>query len=298
MDALFIGHAYIDVTFIADQLPSGDDKLLADHYAIAFGGNAVTAGFCCAKLGIKPDILCSAADDWLALMFREMAHGYGLSIHERKVKESSLSFIMPKDGKRAIVRCRDADYLHPYPQLNLDGCRALHVDGHQADATLHYAHACREKGILTSLDGGGVRANTDAVLDHIDVAIMSVRMCDQMGLTSEAMLEHLKAKGCRIGGVTEGERGMLWYDEHGVIHRQPPLAISPDRVVDTNGAGDIFHGAYVYSFLANPEAGWAEHFDFARAASAHAIQHLGNEASLPSLNDIARVRAEVPVQAA
>ncbi|HXK53825.1 MAG TPA: sugar kinase, partial [Hyphomicrobiales bacterium] len=51
-------------------------------------------------------------------------------------------------------------------------------------------------------------------------------------------------------------------------------------------AGDIFHGAYVYSYLATPQRGWAGHFEFARAASAHSVQFLGNEASLPALADI------------
>ena len=41
-----------------------------------------------------------------------MSAKYGISIHPRKVNSSSLSFIMPKDGKRAIVRCRDDD-AHP-----------------------------------------------------------------------------------------------------------------------------------------------------------------------------------------
>jgi hypothetical protein len=53
-----------------------------------------------------------------------------------------------------------------------------------------------------------------------------------------------------------------------------------------NGAGDIFHGAYVYSYLVDPDAEWEQHFKFARAASAHSIQHLGNEASLPTLAQI------------
>ena len=52
MEALFIGQAYIDVTFLTDRMPTGDEKHVASAYAISFGGNAVTAAFCCAKLGI------------------------------------------------------------------------------------------------------------------------------------------------------------------------------------------------------------------------------------------------------
>jgi len=50
MQALFIGQTYIDVTFLTDRLPVGDEKQVASAYAISFGGNAVTAAFCCAKL--------------------------------------------------------------------------------------------------------------------------------------------------------------------------------------------------------------------------------------------------------
>src|SRR5689334_18019002 len=183
MNALFVGQSYIDITFLTDELPTGDDKAVARDYAVSFGGNAVTAAFCCAKLGIAPDLLASVADDWLGRMFIDMAAKYGITVHHRKVLESSLSFIMPKGDQRAIVRCRDDRYRHPFPHLNLDGCRALHVDGHQADAAIHYAKTCREAGVLTSLDGGGLRSNTHDLLAFIDVAVVAERLCEQMHLT-------------------------------------------------------------------------------------------------------------------
>ena len=291
MEALFIGQAYIDVTFLTDEIPTGDEKAVAEEYAISFGGNAVTAAFACAKLGIAPDLLAQVADDWLGRMFIDMAAKYGISVHHRKVRESSLSFIMPHGGKRAIVRCRDDHYLHPFPPLHLDGCRALHLDGHQPDAAIHYAAACRARGILTSLDGGGLRSNTHELLAHVDVAVVAERLCEQMNLGHGEMLDYLKSRGCRVGGITLGEHGMVWYDEDGNDRFLPALDVPDDRVVDTNGAGDIFHGAYVHSAIARPDAGWQEHFAFARAASAYSVQHLGNEASLPTLSDIAETQA-------
>ncbi len=295
MQALFIGQTYIDVTFVADRMPTGDEKDVARDYAISFGGNAVTAAFCCAKLGIVPDLLASLADDWLGRMFLDMAAKYQVPIHARKVKRSSLSFVMPKGNKRAILRMRDDDHLHPFPPLNMGGCRALHVDGHQADAALAYARQCREAGILTSLDGGAVRDNTLDLLGFIDVAVLSERFCEQLGQSCDATLALLKEKGCKVGGVTMGERGMRWYGEDGVIRTMPSLSVPASRVIDTSGAGDVFHGAYVYAHLAGEGANWEEHFQFARAASAHAIQILGNEAKLPSVADVkAAARAFAP----
>jgi sugar/nucleoside kinase (ribokinase family) len=292
MEALFIGQTYIDVTFLTDRMPTGDEKHVASAYAISFGGNAVTAAFCCAKLGIVPDVLATIADDWLGRMFLDMAARYGITIHARKVRTSSLSFIMPNDGKRAIVRCRDDDYLNSFPVLNLSGCRALHVDGHQPDAAIHYAKLCREAGIFTSLDGGGLRSNTHELLGFIDVAIVAERLCQQMGHEPVAMLDYLKNRGCRLGGVTLGERGLLWYDETGAVRTLPALAVASARVLDTSGAGDVFHGAYIYSYLANPAKTWEKHFRFAQAAAAYKIQHLGNEAGLPTLAQIAAVADE------
>jgi sugar/nucleoside kinase (ribokinase family) len=286
MKALFIGQTYIDVTFLTDRMPVGDEKHVASSYAVSFGGNAVTAAFCCAKLGIIPDLLTTVADDWLGRMFLDMATKYEIAIHARKVKTSSLSFIMPNNGKRAIVRCRDDDYLYPFPILDISSCCALHLDGHQPDAAIHYAKLCRAKKILTSLDGGGLRSNTHELLGFIDVAIVAERLCQQMGHKPAAMLDYLKARGCKIGGVTLGERGLVWYDETGGIQTLPALAVPSERILDTSGAGDVFHGAYVYSYLTNLAMGWQEHFNFAQAAAAYKIQHLGNEAGLPTLAEI------------
>ncbi len=290
MQALFIGQTYIDVTFLTDRLPTGDEKHVASSYAVSFGGNAVTAAFCCAKLSIVPDLIASLADDWLGRMFLDMAAKYEIPIHPRKVASSSLSFIMPKDGRRAIVRCRDSGYLNPFPALDLTGCRVLHVDGHQPDAAIHYAKQCRAAGILTSLDGGGLRSNTHELLAFIDVAIVAERLCEQMRFTPAEMLEYLKARGCRIGGVTSGERGLLWYDENGIVRLMAALPVPQHQILDTSGAGDVFHGAYVYSYLSKPDQTWDQHLRFARAAAAHKIQYLGNESGLPTCADIEAIR--------
>ena len=292
METLFIGQTYIDVTFLADHMPQGDEKSVASEYAVSFGGNAVTAAFCCAKLGVKPDLIATIADDWLGNMFLDMAAKYDIHLHTRKVEKSSLSFIMPNNGKRAIVRCRDDHYLTPFPVLDLAGCRALHLDGHQPDAALSYAQRCRKAGILTSLDGGGVRINTHELLSFIDVAMVAERFCQQMDKTPAAMVDYLKSRGCKIGGVTQGERGVLWYDESGEVRNLPALPVPAVRVRDTSGAGDVFHGAYVYSYLKNPRQSWAEHLQFAQHAAAYKIQHLGNEAGLPTLNAIEEVVRE------
>ncbi|MGD9540631.1 sugar kinase [Methylocystis sp.] len=291
MDALFIGHAYIDVTMLADRLPRGDQKTLARDYAVSFGGNAVTAGFACAKLGHPIGLLTTIAPDWLGHMFLDMAQSYGVNVHPRRVARSSLSFVWPNDSKRAILRARDDTYLQAFPRLEISETKLLHLDGHMADAALHYAKAARAQGALVSLDGGALRPCIEELTGYVDVAIVAEKLCEQMSMSELDMLGWLKSKGCRIGGVTTGEKGMLWYDENGEVSQMPSLAVPHALIVDTSGAGDVFHGAYCASYLERPDAPWREHFEFARAASAHKIQHLGNEAGLPSPDDVAAALA-------
>jgi hypothetical protein len=47
------------------------------------------------------------------------------------------------------------------------------------------------------------------------------------------------------------------------------------------------------SYLTDRSLTWDDHFRFARAAAAHKIKYLGNEAGLPTLADIRRIRAEL-----
>jgi sulfofructose kinase len=294
LDALFLGHAYIDVTMRTDHLPTGDEKSVAQDYAVSFGGNAVTAGFACAKLGHDVHLLTTHARDWLGHMFAEMADAYGIRLHSRKVARSSLSFVWPNDGKRSILRARDDNYLQPFVRLDISSARLLHLDGHMADAALHYAKAARERGVLVSLDGGALRPRIEELIDFVDVAVVSKKLCEQMSFSEIEMLAWLQSKGCRVGAVTVGEKGTFWYDADGATRHLPSLFVPEESVVDTSGAGDVFHGAYCASYLERPEASWRDHFEFARAASAHKVQHLGNEAGLPTRADIAAAMAAFP----
>ena len=104
------------------------------------------------------------------------------------------------------------------------------MDGHQPDAAIYHAKVAREAGILTSLDGGGLRSNTHELLAFIDIAIVAERLCEQMGFEPARMLDYLKTRGCSIGGVTLGERGLVWYDEAGTVRSLRALPVPPNRV--------------------------------------------------------------------
>ena len=72
----------------------------------------------------------------------------------------------------------------------------------------------------------------------------------------------------RVAAMTLGAHGALARIDGRFVY-SPAFVVN---CVDTTGAGDVFHGAYIYSYLENPARAWEDHLSFARAASAHALR--------------------------
>jgi hypothetical protein len=113
MQALFIGQTYIDVTSSPTTCPLATRSTSPPTTRVV-RRQCGHRGLLLRQARHRADLIATVANDWLGRMFQDMATKYGISIHPRKVKTSSLSFIMPKDGKRAIVRCRRRRHIHPF----------------------------------------------------------------------------------------------------------------------------------------------------------------------------------------
>lgn len=286
MDALFIGHNYTDVTFTTDYIPTGDEKHVGDDYAFGVGGNAVVAAFTCAKFGLEPGLITQVANDRLGDVFLQRAAKYGIRIYPRTVQKSSLSLILPNNkDKRAILRCRDTEYLTKPHQVRLKNVQAVHVDGHMPKVALDVLKKAREKSILTSLDGGAVRPQIEEILEYIDVAVLSEDFAAQMKFTEDEMFDYLAQKGVKIAAITYGSKGVSVM-ENGNRYRVSAVPVALEKIVDTTGAGDVFHGSYIFSYIEHPNRSWQDHFKFARCASALCIQKLGAEPGIPTLEEV------------
>ncbi len=291
---LSIGHAYIDVTFVTDYMPTGDEKYVGQDYAFCMGGNAMNAGLTSAKLGVRTDLLMPVADDDLG-QYTQFHLGKldNVTLIKRRVNRSSLSLLLPNGDRRAIVRVRDAEY-GPVPPVDMRRYFALHVDGHQPAAAEKYARDAKAAGVLTSLDGGSFRPTTAALLPFIDVAVVSERFCEQLELTPAKTLSYLADKGVKIAAVTLGSKGIVWKENGGKTRKLAAIKLPKGAVVDSSGAGDVFHGAYLTSYVENPDGDWADHFTFARSASALAVQVLGTEISIPDRSAVDEMMKKHP----
>ena len=294
MDALFIGQQYTDITIIADEFPTGNTKISAEDYAFCVGGNAVVAGFCAAKFGLRPDLITQVASDRLGDTFLKRAGQAGVRVFPRACKRSSISIIHPCNGERAILSSRDTDYLEGMPHIDIMRYKALHLDGHMQSTALHYARRAKESGVLTSLDAGNLKPSIEGLLPFMNVVVASEDFAADLGKTPGEVIRYIASHGVEIAGITLGSEGML-YLENGQERHIPAIYVEPDLVVDTTGAGDIFHGAYLTAALLNIGDHWADYFNFARCASALAIQKLGAESSIPKVGEVMNLYKRTPL---
>jgi ribokinase len=121
----------------------------------------------------------------------------------------------------------------------------------------------------------------DELLSLTDVLIASERFAAEMG--SGALAESLKrlhAKGPKTVVITIGEEGSVGM-ENDETYIVPATAV---QAADTTGAGDVYHGAFIYGML--KDWGLRERMRFANVAAALKCRSLGGRAGIPTLEEV------------
>jgi sugar/nucleoside kinase (ribokinase family) len=143
--------------------------------------------------------------------------------------------------------------------------RALLVDGFETAAATQAAHWARGAGIPVVADLDELYDGVDELAAQVDYLVVSRDFPSR--LTGERNLELALRKmkdryGCAVTAATLGQDGVLAWDGSR-FHLRPAYCVN---VVDTTGAGDIFHAGFIYGLL----QGWplARLLDFACAAAA------------------------------
>ncbi|MFC1453422.1 carbohydrate kinase family protein [Verrucomicrobiota bacterium] len=167
----------------------------------------------------------------------------------------------------------------------LTSARYLLLDGSHFDAALRAAQWMRDAGKSVVLDGskadGPVSPAMRTLVEHTDVLICASGFAP--GLTGvndvvgsgRAVLD----LGPGIVVQTDGEKGCDTITAEEAFHT-PAFAVD---VVDTTGAGDVFHGAYLVGLL----RGWDLHATalFASAVAAIKCTRMGGRAGIPILDE-------------
>ncbi len=247
---LAIGHAALDRVVQVDLFPGADEKAQVTLLTDGGGGPAATAMVTVARMGGRGVLCAAVGQDAAGERIRDELQSEGVDIQPMQVRagcRSPLSYVVveQKTASRTIFWDRgNAPQLSPdeIPAGLVEGAAALLVDGHQGPAQRAAARRARQAGVPVVLDGGSLRPSTRELLELTDHAVVSERFArDWCGETGEEGLRALQAAGPAVAVITLGERGCIGA-QGGETLTIPAL---PVRAVDTNGAGDVFHGAYL-----------------------------------------------------
>ncbi|MDV3351584.1 PfkB family carbohydrate kinase [Leptothoe sp. LEGE 181152] len=236
----------LDCIYQAQRPPQANEKLVAEAAMMAAGGPATNAAVAFAALGGNATVMAAVGQHPVTTLLRGDMAQVGVSLQdltpERQDPPPMSSIVVSKaSGERAVIS-RNAVGLQVDPQaVDLTGIDIVLLDGHQMALGQQIAKAAKPLGIPVVVDAGSWKSGFDQVLALATVVIASANFKppdDQDALT------YLQGLGIPHIAITHGKRPIVFSDQG----RVGELPVPTTTVVDTLGAGDIFHGAFCYAW--------------------------------------------------
>ena len=288
-DIVGIGVCTVDHLVTVPRMPQRNENMRALNYARQPGGLASCSLVAAARLGARTRIIARIGDDALGEYIRRDLQSEGVDVSlllEEAGSESHVSVILvdERTGDRSIItRPPTGSAIRPteITRADLEGAQVLFVDN-ITPATLQLAAWAREAGMKVVLDPAQPYADIKPLLALVDVPIVPEHWARAWlpGQPPEAVARRLFDAGAEIAVVTLGERGaaVCW---DGGLRRFPAYAVD---VVDTTGAGDAYHGAFMYALL----QGWdvPRMADFASAVGSLNCRAMGGRSALPARAEV------------
>jgi ribokinase len=281
-----LGYCGLDYSGIVPAIPL-DDKVEIIESLIQGGGPAATATFAAAKLGASTAFIGSLADDERGKTIIDGLAGSGIitnSVIIRPQGESPAAFCWTEKatGKRSIMWTRGTAAPLTKQEVNVDlikDARLLHLDGHQTEAAIFAAEIARQNGVTVSLDAGTLMPGIERLLELSDIIIASEKFAENFTgeKDKEKAVRKLFAKNCKFSAITAGVEGVTGFDGTTTFHL-PSFKV---KVVDTTGAGDVFHGAFAFKYVNG--GSWRECAKFASAVAAVKCTKFGGRTGIPDL---------------
>jgi len=294
VDVLGLGHVCIDYISVLDPYPERGKKGTVVESLIIGGGPVPNALAAISLWGGSTRFCGKLGMGWEGEIVLNGLQERGVDCSCLKIDPDGVTarahiWIDRHDGARTV-----ALDLSRYNWMGADdfddrlarNCRVFLSDGRMPDANIKALKAAKEAGVITVFDVGTPRARLDEMFPLLEYALLSYELASTYlpGATPQQFARWIVGKGARVGVVTAGEEGTYWSDgkRHGYC---PAFTVSP--VVDTTGAGDIFHAGFIWGLLHDWNAD--DTLRFASAAGGLACRKLSALASIPELAEVEEV---------
>jgi len=283
-----LGLSALDQVWRVDRpFAGGSEKIKAAAYGTLGGGMAANASVAVAKLGASAAFWGRAGNDAAGHEMKSAFAAEGVDVENFRLfpdgRSSVSGIIVDSSGERQIVNFRglfpeSADWL---PLEAVGRASSVLADPRWVEGAATLYREARSRGVPTVLDGDMADAEVfERLLPLTDHAIFSEPALTAFaGSADDKSLAALARFGCRVIAVTRGEGGVSWY-QNGQLQRQVAYAV---EVVDTTGAGDVFHGAYALAIGAGLDVGAA--MAFSAATAAMKCRHAGGRNGIPDINE-------------
>lgn len=270
--------------------PEHNSKTAITEMVKLGGGPAATATALCGRYGLRSKYVGRVGDDEIGT--------YSLKDLEREPMDTEAVEVIPgastqfavilvdePTGERTVLWKRDPRLNYRSDELRKEWVtcgQVLHLDGNEYKSRVQAARWAREAGMKICLDLDRVEAGVEELLAIADFVLPSENFVRSFSGRSDWEYGLLAVSRATEGfvAVTRGVYGVAAFWE-GEIVRVPSF---PVKVVESTGAGDVFHGAFVYSLFQD----WSiEHcLRFSNAAGALACTRVGARGGIPVLEEV------------
>ena len=290
-----IGMSTVDYLFIVPDLPAFGKSVRATEYLRQPGGPVSTALVTLARLGISTSFVGKVGDDLDGQFIKEEFDTEGvdtsqLEVELGKLSRTTLVLIDQETGERCFTTrlptCSSMN-LHDSNREKIALAKILHLD--DADpVSIQAAKWAKAADVCVVFDGTWYKESLPDLLEFVDVAIVSDVLVQKWmpDMSPEIVVQRLYDFGVKIAVVTLGNQGCIAKCD------QETLVFSafPVDVIDTTGAGDAFHGGFIYGMLQD----WnlKRTIQFASAVAAINCCSLGGRSGLPTLETVERFLEE------
>jgi sulfofructose kinase len=293
-DVVGVGINATDTIIRLPHFPTIDSKVELTSADVRPGGQVASAIVACRRWGLSARYVGKIGDDsagelQIAEMKREHLHAHWIVV-PGSMSQSSFILVDELSGERTVLWKRDPKIALLPDDLKrewISGSRALIVDGHDTEAAARAARWAREENIPVVGDFDNRYPGVEALLEYVDFIITSKdfpeRLTGEKNLLKSLPMIFREFK-CRLTAATFGRLGVLAWDGTRFL-LCPGFRV---QATDTTGAGDIFHGAFLYGLLSD----WKleETLEFSCAAAALNCTGPGARGRIATLDEIASLR--------
>jgi sulfofructose kinase len=231
------------------ELPTTGGKFVATDYFEVGGGPAATAAAAVAKLGKQVDFIGRVGGDSVAdTMLSELA-GYGVNVSNTvRIPEASSAFsavLVDDEGERMIINYQDKSLsrdVEPLKSVDFSTYSTILCDVRWPEGAKYALEQAQKFSIPSVLDADLSPDPIDELVELADHVAFSEPGLSRFTETEDP-IEGLKIAQKRTKGkvyVTVGAKGCYWLEDGELKHQAGKVV----DVVDTTGAGDVFHGAF------------------------------------------------------